>query len=90
MLCVASHYHEIPDIISDQREFIIEEKRDWTSRGIPELIIYREIDEALTQIIAVHSLFKSFQTLRLMILPLCYLVGDMESSGGSCKQRRAI
>ena len=61
MLCVASHYHEIPDIISDQREFIIKEKRDWTSRGIPELIIYREINEVLTQIIAVHSLFKSFQ-----------------------------
>ena len=61
MLCVASHYHEIPDIISDQREFIIIEKRDWTSCGIPELIIYREINEALTQIIAVHSLFKSFQ-----------------------------
>ena len=61
MLCVASHYHEIPDIISDQREFIIEEKRDWTSHGIPELIIYREIDEVLTQIIAVHSLFKSFE-----------------------------
>ena len=39
----------------------IKEKRDWTSRGIPELIIYREIDEVLTQIIAVHSLFKSFQ-----------------------------
>ena len=61
MLCVASHYHEILDIISDQREVIIDEKRDWTSRGIPELIIYREIDEALTQIIAVHSLFKFFQ-----------------------------
>ena len=60
MLCVASYYHEIPDIISDQREFIIKEKRDWTSRGIPELIIYREINEVLTQIIAVHSLFKSF------------------------------
>ena len=31
MLCVASHYHEIPGIISDQREFIVNEKRDWTS-----------------------------------------------------------
>ena len=61
MLCVASHYHEIPDIISDQRELIIKEKRDSISRGILELIIYREIDEVLTQIIAVHSLFKSFQ-----------------------------
>ena len=61
MLCVASHYHEIPDIISDQKEFIINEKRDWTSCDIPELIIYLEINEVLTQIIAVHSLFKSFQ-----------------------------
>ena len=66
MLCVASHYHEIPDIISDQRELIVKEKRDWTScemllQGIPELISYREINEVLTQIIAVHSLFESFQ-----------------------------
>ena len=52
-------------------------------QGIPELISYREINEVLTQIIAVHSLFKSFQNtaiMRLMILPLCYQVGDMESS----------
>ena len=31
MLCVGSHYHEIPNIISDQREFIVKEERDWTS-----------------------------------------------------------
>ena len=66
MLCVASHYHEIPDIISDQRELIVKEKRDWTScemllQGTPELISCREINEMLTQIIAVHRLFKSFQ-----------------------------
>ena len=61
MLCVASHCHEIPDITSDQREFIIKEKKEWISLGIPELIIYREINEVLTQIIAVHSLLKSFQ-----------------------------
>ena len=66
MLCVASHYHEIPDIIFDQREFIVKEKNDWTScemllQGIAELISYREINEVLSQIIAVHSLFESFQ-----------------------------
>ena len=31
MLCVASHYHEIPDIISEQRALIVKEERDWTS-----------------------------------------------------------
>ena len=90
MLCVASHYHEIPDIISYQREFIIKEKRDCTSCGIPELIIYREINEVLTQIIAVHSLFKSFQNTAINDTSPLLSSSRYGSSGGSCKQRRAI
>ena len=95
MLCVASHYHEIPDIISDQREFIVKEKRDWTScemllQGIPELISYREINEVLTQIIAVHSLFKSFQNTAINDTSPLLPSWRYGKFCGSCKQRRAI
>ena len=95
MLCVASHYNEIPDIIFDQRELIVKEKRDWKScemllQGTPELVSYREINEVLTQIIAVHSLFKSFQN--TVINDTSPLLSSWRYGKfcGSCKQRRAI
>ena len=95
MLCVASHYHEIADIISDQREFIVKEKKDWTScemllQGIPELICYREINEVLTQIITVHSLFKSFQNTAINDTSPLLSSWRYGTFCGSCKQRRAI
>ena len=56
--------------------------------GIPELTSCREINEVLTQIIAIHSLFKSFQN--TVIDDTCLFVIQleiMESSGVSCKEK---
>ena len=67
MLCVANHHYEIPDImIRSERVPCQETKKDLTSckmliEGIPELTSCREINEVLIQIVAIHSLFKSFQ-----------------------------
>ena len=58
--------------------------------NIPELISYREINEVLTQIIAVHSLFNSFQNTAINDTSPLLSSWRYGKFCGSCKQMRAI
>ena len=49
--------------------------------GIPELTSCREINEVLTQIIAIHSLFKSFQNIVIDAVRCCLFVIQLEING---------
>ena len=93
-ICVANHHYEIPDIMI-RSERVPCQKKDLTSckmliEGIPELTRCREKNEMLTQIIAIHSLFKSFQNTVIddsaFLLPSWKI---MESSSVSCEEKDA-
>ena len=89
-----NHHYEIPDIIIRSELSKKKEKRDLTSckmliEGIPELTSCREINEMLTQIIAIHSLFKSFQNSDWRYCLFVTQLEIMESFGVSCEEKES-